>query len=67
MRHFAVEDDGDDFHFLVGMRAKAGVRGDDIVIESVARRNIHLVEQFVGPDMSTSNSARTSDGIAVRF
>src|SRR5262245_47012979 len=33
MRHFAIEDDGDDFHFLVGMRAEAGVRGDDVVIE----------------------------------
>ena len=33
MRHCAVEDDRDDFHFLVGMCAKAGVRGDHIVIE----------------------------------
>ena len=33
MRHFAVENDRDDFHFLVGMRAEASVWGDNIVIE----------------------------------
>ena len=33
MRHFAIEDDRDDFHFLVRIRAKAAVWGDHIVIE----------------------------------
>src|SRR5262245_30347646 len=33
MRHFAVEDDGDNFHFLVGMRAKASVWSNHVVIE----------------------------------
>ena len=33
MRDCAVKDDRDDFHLLVGMGAKARVRGDDIVIE----------------------------------
>src|SRR5215831_8551199 len=33
MRHCTVEDNSDDFHFLVGMRAKTSVRGDHIVVE----------------------------------
>ena len=33
MGHFAIEDDRDDFHFLMRMRAEAAVRGDHIVIE----------------------------------